>query len=300
MDAGQPHPLGPDARETHARRAPQLEQEAELSPPATSLAPARTTPLRTAEALPPPRVPGAVSVKPPAPLQRSPQPGGTTGLAKMPRAPLHDPAQPLSQRGFAASPSMPPRADPVGLDTADALEHSAPTRDVQRFQHDLPRGAAPSIHDAPETHVRGQALEAPETTQPRLPLAPPAAVPERPAALPRSPEPLPQEAAHPAPHVPTTAEVMAQPVPSLSVQGRTVEIHTGLPQTSVLINGVSLGPAPVVLHLPLGVYTMAIDRPGSPQITWKMRVDPHGVALHMMKSGGWSWPSSYTPRVVAH
>jgi type II secretory pathway predicted ATPase ExeA len=300
MGAGQPHPTEPDARETQERREPQLEQEAEPSPPATSLATARTMPLRTTEALPHLRAPGAVSVKPSATLQRPPQPGGTTRLAKMPRAPLHALAQPLSQPGFAASRSMPPRANPVALDTADALEHSAPTRYAQRFQHDLPLGAAPSTHGAPETQVRGQALDVPETMQPRLPLSPPTAVPEQPAVLPRSPEPLSQEAAHPAPHVPTTAEVMARPVPGPSFQGRTVEIHTGLAQTSVLINGVSIGPAPVVIHLPLGVYTMAIDRPGSPQITWKMQVDPNGVALHMTKSGGWSWPSSYTPRVVAH
>jgi hypothetical protein len=88
-------------------------------------------------------------------------------------------------------------------------------------------------------------------------------------------------------------------VPTLAFQGRTVEIHTGLAQTSVLINGAYIGPAPVVLHLPLGVYTMAIDRPGSTQIRWKMHVDPTGVALLMTKSGGGSWPPGYTPRVFA-
>jgi hypothetical protein len=93
---------------------------------------------------------------------------------------------------------------------------------------------------------------------------------------------------------------MARPMPTPVLQGRTVEIHTGLAQTSVLINGAYIGLAPVVIHLPWGVYTMAIDRPGSTPMTWKMQVDPNGVALHMTKSGGWSWPSSYTPRVVAH
>jgi len=88
-------------------------------------------------------------------------------------------------------------------------------------------------------------------------------------------------------------------VPTPSVQGRTVEIHTGLAQTSVLINGAYIGPAPVVLHLPLGVYTMAIDRPGSTQIQWKMQVDPTGVALLMAKSGGRAWPPGYMPRVFA-
>jgi hypothetical protein len=61
-----------------------------------------------------------------------------------------------------------------------------------------------------------------------------------------------------------------------------------------------IGPAPVVLHLPLGVYTMAIDRPGSTQIRWKMQVDPTGVALLMTKSGGGAWPPGYMPRVFTH
>jgi hypothetical protein len=79
-----------------------------------------------------------------------------------------------------------------------------------------------------------------------------------------------------------------------------VEIHTGLAQTSVLINGAYIGPAPVVLHLPLGVYTMAIGRPGYTQMRWKLQVDPTGVALLMTKSGGGSWPPHYIPRVFAH
>jgi len=93
--------------------------------------------------------------------------------------------------------------------------------------------------------------------------------------------------------------VMAGSGPPPSVQGRTVEIHTGLAQTSVLINGAYIGPAPVVLHLPLGVYTMAIDRPGSMQMRWKMQVDPTGVALFMTGSGGGTWPPGYMPRVSA-
>ena len=97
-----------------------------------------------------------------------------------------------------------------------------------------------------------------------------------------------------------TAEGLARPVPPASIQGRTVEIHTELAQTSVLINGAYIGPSPVVLHLPLGVYTMVIARPGYTPMTWKMQVDPHGIALHMTKAGGGSWPPHYTPRVVAH
>jgi type II secretory pathway predicted ATPase ExeA len=298
--AGPSHPLGSRARETPERQEPQLEQEAEPSPPAPSLATPRTPPLRTTEALPPLRAPATTSVTSPAKLQRPPPPGGTPRLAKTPRAPLHAPAQPRAQRGVVASSSMPPRADPVARDTADVLELPTLTRHVPRFQDDLPRGATPNTPEATETHVRGQALDASETTQPRLPLSPPTEAPERPAALPRAPEPLPQEAGRPAARVPTKAEVMARPVLTPALQGRTVEIHTDLAQTAVLINGAYIGHTPVVIHLPLGVYTMALDRPGSTPMTWKMQVDPHGVALHMTKSGGWSWPSSYTPRVVAH
>jgi hypothetical protein len=79
-----------------------------------------------------------------------------------------------------------------------------------------------------------------------------------------------------------------------------VEIHTGLAQASVLINGRYIGHSTVVIHLPLGVYTMAIDNPGYAQMTWRMHVDPNGVALHMARPGGRSWPPHYAPRILAY
>ena len=207
---------------------------------------------------------------------------------------------PITQRGFTAAPRLPTRADPVVHDTSDALEPLAPRRPAPLVQDAALLGAALRPSEATDARFRGHASETAETTQPRLPLAPPTAVPERSAALPRSPALPPREAPRLTPRGSTTAEGLARPVPPASIQGRTVEIHTGLAQTSVLINGAYIGPSPVVLHLPLGVYTMVIARPGYTPMTWKMQVDPHGIALHMTKAGGGSWPPHYTPRVVAH
>jgi type II secretory pathway predicted ATPase ExeA len=301
--AGQLHPPAPGVQEARVRREPLFSesgQDVAPSPPAPPLATGRATHLRTTAGRPTLRAPGAVSATSRAPRQRPPQAVDALHLAKTPRTPHHEPASPLAQRGFVAAPSIPTRAEPAAHDTSDALEHPILTRQARRFQDDLPLGAAPSSHGATVTPFRGPASDAPETTPPRLPLSPPTEGPQPPAALLRSPEPPPQEPTRSASHVPTTAEVMARSVPTPSFQGRTVEIHTGLAQTSVLINGAYIGPAPVVLHLPLGVYTMAIDRPGYTQMRWKMQVDPTGVALFMTKSGGGAWPSHYTPRVFAH
>jgi general secretion pathway protein A len=281
------HPPVPGAREARERRASlaaKVEQEAAPSPPATPLATAGTTPLRTTAALSTLRAPGGASATSRVTLQRPPQPFDAMRPAQTRRAQRHASAPPLAQRRFVAAPPIPTRADPVTYDTSDALEHPRWTRPAQDVQDALPRGAAARIPGATETRFRG----------------PPPEVPEPPAALPRSLEPPPRAVTRPTSHVPTTAELSAPSVPTPSVQGRTVEIHTGLAQTSVWINGAYRGPAPVVLHLPLGVYTMAIDRPGSTQIRWKMQVDLTGVALLMTKSGGGAWPPGYMPRVFTH
>jgi general secretion pathway protein A len=303
--AGPSHPPVPGAREARERRASlaaQVEQEAAPSPPATPLATAGTTPLRTTAALSTLRAPGGASATSRATRQRPPQPFDAMRLAQTLRAQRHASAELLAQRGGVAAPRLPTRADPATPDTAGALEHPRAPRPAPDVQADLPRGAATSSPGATETQFRGPASDAPVTTPPHLPRVPPTAVPEPPAALPRSPAPPPHEAEalRPPSHVPSATEVMARSVPTPSVQGRTVEIHTGLAQTSVLINGAYIGPAPVVLHLPLGVYTMAIDRPGHRQMKWKMQVDSTGVALLMTKSGGGVWPPHYTPRVFAH
>jgi general secretion pathway protein A len=300
--AGPSHPTVPDAREASERRASravEVEQEAVPSQPATSLATAGTIPLRTTEARSMVRAPGGASATSHATLPRPPQPFDATRPAQTLRAQRHASAPPLAQRGFVAVPSIPTRAEPATHDTSDALEHPIATRQAQSVQDDLPRGAAARTPGAAETQFRGPASAAP-APPPRVPLSPPTEGPEPPTALPRSPAPPPRETLRPTAHVPPTAEVMAGSGPPPSVQGRTVEIHTGLAQTSVLINGAYIGPAPVVLHLPLGVYTMAIDRPGSTQMRWKMQVDPAGVALLMTKAGGGTWPPGYMPRVFAH
>jgi hypothetical protein len=293
-------PGGREAREGGEPPSPAFGQEAALSPHAIPRATSRATPLRTTKELPPLHAHRTASVPSRAALQRPLQSVDAPRRAQTPRAQRHDPTQPLAQRGLAMSPHIPTRADRVAHDTSDALEYPIAPRQAQRFQDHRPLGAVPSPQGATQTHSNGQALGAPATTPPRLPLSPPLEVPEQPAALPQSPEPPPPAATRPAPRVPTTAAVMARPVPTPSVRGRTIEIHTELAQTSVLINGAYLGPTPVVIHLPLGVYTMAIDRPGYPQMRWKMQVDPTGVALLMTKSGGGSWPPAYTPRVFAH
>ena len=277
-----------------------LAQEGASSSQATPHAPVRPTPLRTTPALPNLHAARAASAPSRATLHRPPPSEDTRRLAPMARVPLHDPAQPHTQRGFTAAPRLPTHADPVVHDTSDALEPLAPRRPAPLVQDAALLGAALRPSEATDARFRGHASETAETTQPRLPLAPPTAVPERSAALPRSPAPPPREAPRLTPRGSTTAEGLARPVPPASIQGRTVEIHTELAQTSVLINGAYIGPSPVVLHLPLGVYTMVIARPGYTPMTWKMQVDPHGIALHMTKAGGGSWPPHYTPRVVAH
>jgi hypothetical protein len=303
VGAGQPHPTLPGTREPSEHRASlavEVEQEAAPSQPAPSLATTGTTPLRTTEALSHLGAHGVASATSRATLQRPPQPFEATRPAKTLRAQHHASTQPLAQRGFVATPRLPTRADPATHDTSDALEHPLWTRQAQDVQDDMPRGTAARTPGATATRFHGPAADAPATTPPHLLRLPPTEVPEPPAALPRSPEPPLREATHPTSPVSPTAEVMARSVPTPSVQGRTVEIHTGLAQTSVLINGAYIGPAPVVLHLPLGVYTMAIDRPGSTQMRWKMQVDPTGVALLMTRSGGGAWPPGYMPRVFAH
>ena len=300
--AGPPRPTRPGARGTRERRASlavEVEQEAAPSQPATALAATGTTHLRTTEALSNLRAHGGAFATARATLPRPPQPVEATRPAQTLRAQHHESPQPLAQRGGVAAPRLATRTDPATHNTSDALEHPLWTRQAQDFQDDRPFGTAASTRRAMETRFRGPAADAPATTPPRLPRLSPTEMPEPPAALPQPPEPPLREATRPAFHLSSTAEMMARSVPTPSVQGRTVEIDTGLAQTSVLINGAYIGPTPVVLHLPLGVYTMAIDRPGSMQMRWKMQVDPTGVALFMTGSGGGTWPPGYMPRVSA-
>jgi hypothetical protein len=299
----QPHLRGLRTRETSERQvslAAEGAQAAAPSQPATALATTDPAPLRTTEASANRRTHGVASATSRATLQRpSPPVLDTTHPAKMLRAQRHAATQPLTQRGFVAAPRIPTRADPATHDTSDALDPAQSTRLAPSFQDDLPPSAAARTPGATETRLRAPASDAPATTRPPLPRLPSTEVPEPPAVFPRPSEPPPREATRPTPPLPTMPALMARSGSTPSVQGRTVEIHTGLAQTSVLINGAYIGPAPVVLHLPLGVYTMAIDRPGSTQIQWKMQVDPAGVALLMAKSGGRAWPPGYMPRVFA-
>jgi hypothetical protein len=289
-DAIPPDPVVPVAREATDRRehlVPEPKKQAELSPHETPPSTARAKHLMATALLSNPLSHEAASATPRETLQRPPQPPGKTRLARTPRMQSHRPSQPLARRGSAAPPAMPTGSEPVAHDTPDATERSAasPQREAQLFQNDTPLAAAPSTPGATDT---------------QLPLPPPTQVPEGSAVPPRSPEPPPREAARPAPRVPSAAWEMTRPVPARPLQGHTVEIHTGLAHASVLINGKYIGQTPVVIHLPLGVYTMAIDNPGYAQMTWKMHVDPDGVALHMTRQRGWSWAPPYAPRVLAY
>ena len=202
-----PPPTAPGAREA-------LAQEGASSSQATPHAPVRPTPLRTTPALPNLHAARAASAPSRATLHRPPPSEDTTRLAPTARVPLHDPAQPLTQRGFTAAPRLPTRADPVVHDTSDALEPLAPRRPAPLVQDAALLGAALRPSEATDARFRGHASETAETTQPRLPLAPPTAVPERSAALPRSPAPPPREAPRLTPRGSTTAEGLARPVPT--------------------------------------------------------------------------------------
>jgi hypothetical protein len=297
------HLTVPGVRETRERRASlaaEVEQAAAPSQPAPSLATPETLDLRTTEAPFTLRAHRDASVTARATLQRPPPPFETTRPVKTLRVPRHASAQPLTQREVEAAPRLSARADPATHETSDALEPPQVTRQAPSSQGAMARNAAARSPGATETRFRGAASDAPVTPPPALSPLPPIEVSEPPAALPRSPAPLGAEALQPPAPLPPPAAVMTRSVPAPSIQGRTVEIHTGLAQTSVWINGAYRGPAPVVLHLPLGVYTIAIERPGSTPIQWKMQVDPTGVALLMTKAGGGAWPPGYMPRVFAH
>jgi general secretion pathway protein A len=295
-------PVAPEATDRREHRSSKPEKQAEPSPHETPPSTAGAKRLMATALLSKPLSQGAASATPRETLQQPPQPPGTTRLARTPKAQPHKPSQPLARRGPTAPPAMPKLSDPVAHDTPGAAERPAPSpqRQAQLLQDDPPLGAAPSPQGATETRFSGEASDVPEATQPRTPLWPPTEVSEGSTALPRSPEPLPREAARPAQRVPTVTWETARPVPARPLQGRTVEIHTGLARASVLINGQYMGHTSVVIHLPLGVYTMAIDNPGYAQMMWKMHVDPNGVALHMARSRGWAWPPYYMPRVLAH
>ena len=297
------HLTVPGARETRERRASlaaEVEQEAAPSQPAPSLATPETIDLRTTEAPFKRRAHRDASATARATLQRPPPSLETTRSVKTLRVPRHASAPPLAQREVEAAPRLPARADPATHEPSAALEPPQVTSQVPSPQGARARNAAAWSPGATETRFRGAASDAPGTPPPALSPLPPTEVSESLTALPRSPAPLGAEALQPPSPLPPTAAVMTRSVPAPSVHGRTVEIHTGLAQTSVLINGAYRGPAPVVLYLPLGVYTIAIERPGSTPIQWKMQVDPTGVALLMTKAGGGAWPPGYMPRVVAH
>jgi len=303
--AVQSDPAVPVAREATDRRAPlslEPEKQAEPSLHETPPSPASAKRLMATAWLSKPLSQGAASATPRETLQQSPPPPGTTRLTRTRKAQPHKPSQTLARRGPTAPPALPKLSDLVALDTPGAAERAAPSpqRQAQLLQDAPPLGVAPRSDGAADTRFSGQASDAPAATHPRMPLWPPTEVSEGSTALPRSPEPLPREAARPAQRVPTVTWETPRPVPARPLQGHTVEIHTGLARASVLINGQYMGHTSVVIHLPLGVYTMAIDNPGSAQMTWKMHVDPNGVALHMARSRGWSGPPHYTPRVLAH
>jgi general secretion pathway protein A len=290
-----------EATNRHEYLLPESKKQAEPSPQETLPSTARAKRLMATASPPNVLSQGAVSTTLRETLQRPPQPSGTTRLAKTSRAQPHEPTQPLARRGPAVPPAIPRHSEPVAHDTLGTAERPTPSpqRQAQLVQDDLPLGAAPHPGGMTDARFSGQASDTPEATQPPRPLWSPPEGPEGPAVLPRSPEP-PREAAPPAQRVPTAAWEMTRPVPAQPLQGHTVEIHTGLARASVLINGKYIGQTPVVIHLPLGVYTMAIDNPGYAQMTWKMHVDPNGVALHMTRQRGWSWAPPYAPRVLAY
>ena len=293
-------PVTREATDGRAHLSLEPEKQAEPSPPETSPSTASAKRLIATALLAKPVSQGTASATPSETLQRPAPPPGTTRLTRTPKAQPHKPAQTLARRGPTAPPALPPLSEPVAHDTPGVAERSAPSPQgqAQLFQDDPP--AAPSPHEATNTRFSGQASDAPVATQPRMPLWPLTEVPGEATALPKSPEPPPQEAVRPAQRVPTTTWETSRPVPARPLQGHTVEIHTGLARASVLINGQYMGHTPVVIHLPLGVYTMAIDNPGYARMTWKMHVDPGGVALHMARSRGWSWSPHYMPRVLAY
>jgi hypothetical protein len=293
-------PVARAATDHRAHLSLEPEKQAEPSPYETPPSTASAKRLMATALLSKPLSQGAASATPRETLQQSPPPPGTTRLTRTPKVQSHKPSQTLARREPTAPPAMPKLSDPVALDTLGAAARSAPRpqRQTQLLQ-DNP-GAALNSDGATDTRFSRQASDAPEAAPPRMPLWPPTEVSEGSTALPRSPEPLPREAARPAQRVPTVTWETPRPVPARPLQGHTVEIHTGLARASVLINGQYMGQTSVVIHLPLGVYTMAIANPGYAQMTWKMHVDPNGVALHMARSRGWSGPPPYTPRVLAH
>jgi hypothetical protein len=257
---------------------------------------------------------GAASATSRETRQRLPQSVGTTRPARTPREQPREPSQllanaqpraplqPLANAGSAVSLAMTKLSEFVAHHTPGTAERSTPRpqRPAPLFQDATPLEATPSPRGATDTWSSGPASDASEAMPPHLPFWPPTEVPEGSAGLLRSPEPPPQEALRPAPRVPTAAWEMARPVPAQPLQGHTVEIHAGLAHASVLINGRYIGQAPVVVYLPLGAYTMAIDNPGYAQMTWKMHVDPNGVTLHTPRRGGGAWSASYVPRILAY